>query len=39
MRRQNESEQIKKLMVELGMKFIPHELVLQYLHPKRKKIY
>lgn len=36
-RSQNETERIKELMVELGMKFIPYELAVQYLYPGRRK--
>lgn len=36
-RSQNETEKIKELQVELGMKFIPYELAVQYLYPHRRK--
>lgn len=40
LRFQNETDKIKQLMVELGMKFIPYDLARQYLYPKKvKKVY
>lgn len=36
LRQQNETEKIKWLMQELGVKFVSREMYLKFFHPKKK---